>query len=214
METANVEVISREEVKELELDITNIQAQGKALQVSNQDEYQRGVELLSWIQKSIKKAEEKRKFFVSPLNDHVARINAFFKNFTQPLAEMREVIEPKMMAWRRAEDARIAAEEERIRKEQAAVQKKLEKEAKKNGGAVPEPLPVPTFMPQAKTVFADNGMATVKKNWTWKIKNRELIPNEYWILDEKKLNAAVRAGIRNIRGIEIYQEESLSVRGV
>lgn len=213
METDSVEVISREEVKELEVDITNIQAQGGALKVTCQGDYQKGVELLSWIQKSVKKAEEKRKFFVSPLNDHVARINAFFRNFTQPLTEMRGVIEPKMLSWRRAEDARIAAEEERIKKEQAAIQRKLEKDAKKNGDPVPQTLPVPTVAPQAKTVFAENGMATVKKNWAWRVKNEDIIPNEYWILDEKKINAAVRAGIRNIRGVEIYQEESLSVRG-
>src|SRR3990167_9571967 len=126
-----VEVVSREEVKELETDLVNIKGRSVALVVKNQETYNQGAELFNWCNLGIKKCEERRKFFVKPLNDHVSRINLFFKNFSTPLTELKDDIERKMLSWRRTEDERIRLEDERIRKDQEKLQKKLKKQAEK-----------------------------------------------------------------------------------
>src|SRR3990167_7144254 len=113
-----VEVISREEAKELETDLANIKGRSVALVVKNQETYGQGAELFNWCNLGLKKCEDRRKFFVKPLNDHVSRINLFFKNFSTPLTELKNSIESKMLKWRNAEDERIRLEEEQIRRDQ------------------------------------------------------------------------------------------------
>lgn len=193
MTTQEIEVISREQVRELETDISNLTAQVKGFQVLDEDSYSKAGELLSWIAVASKNCEEKRKFFVKPLNDHVSRINLLFKNYSEPLASLRQELEPKMLKYRQdIEEARRLEEAEQ---------------------KVDNPdLPVPAPVEQPKTTFNSIGAVSAKKVWTWKISDINKVPREHMILDEKKINALVRAGIRDIPGIEIYQQEKLAVR--
>jgi len=205
-------VITPEEKRELETDLSALISQGGALVVKDDESMQRGVELLSWQARALKKIEERRQFFVKPLNEHVSRINLFFKNFSVPLTNTRAVIEPKILNYRREKEEARRKEEMRIQREQNARQKELEKEAKKIGQVAPVPLPKSVILPQAQTTFSDSGSATAKKVWRFKVLKESDIPIKYFTLDEMKIRAAIREGIRNIQGLEIYQEESLAIK--
>lgn len=63
----------------------------------------------------------------------------------------------------------------------------------------------------AATVRTANGKATRKKVWEWTLVDRSKLPDEYLIVDEKKLNAVVKAGIRDIPGVKIEQVSKLAV---
>ena len=70
-------------------------------------------------------------------------------------------------------------------------------------------------MPKEKLkVTTDNGTVYERKYWTFKIVNFDKIPREYLMVDSKKVNAAIRAGIRNIDGLEIYQEVEIATRRI
>jgi hypothetical protein len=56
----------------------------------------------------------------------------------------------------------------------------------------------------------------VRKIWRFRIKNRDLIKDEFWIEDETKIGAIVSKlgpdAASIVGGIEVYQEEIESVR--
>ncbi|MDD5304787.1 MAG: hypothetical protein PHS14_16955 [Elusimicrobia bacterium] len=56
------------------------------------------------------------------------------------------------------------------------------------------------------------GSTTVKKVWTFKVLDLDAVPRAYLVLDESRVREAIRQGVREIAGLEIYQDESLSVR--
>jgi hypothetical protein len=62
-----------------------------------------------------------------------------------------------------------------------------------------------------------NGMKVDKlkgttKTWTFEYIDASLIPRDFLMPDEVKINQGIRAGIREIPGIKIYQKEGLSIR--
>ena len=61
---------------------------------------------------------------------------------------------------------------------------------------------------------AGGGVAAVQKVWAWEIEDKSLIPMEYWVLDEKKISAVVKAmkATTNIPGIKITETIKTSIR--
>lgn len=50
------------------------------------------------------------------------------------------------------------------------------------------------------------------KRWVFDITNVSQVPREYLMVDEVKIRKAVAAGVRLIPGVNIYQQESISIR--
>ncbi|HHW15742.1 MAG TPA: hypothetical protein GXX28_12560 [Firmicutes bacterium] len=157
--------------------------------------------------------EERRKFFVAPLNDQVKRINDLFRALAAPLDRVDQILRDKVLAYRREQERRRREEEERLRKLQEAEQKKLERKAEKKG-LEPPPPPAPVVVAgPARTVSADLGKATIRVVWDFEIVDQSQLPREYLIPDITKIRAAVKAGVREIPGVRIYQNERLAVSG-
>ena len=200
------EVATNDEVQTLKTDLSNIKGRAEAMVVKTDDDYSKASTVLKWIADTEKKCESRRKFFVDPLNEHVRRVNLFFKNFTEPLNEFRRKIEAKMLEYRAETERKRQEEEKRLMKQQEKVNKKLEAKGQ-------EPLPAVAIPQAPKTTFTgDGGTVTAKKVWAWQVVDEKKIPREWFSLDEKKVNAAVRGGLREIPGIKIFQKESLAVR--
>jgi len=74
---------------------------------------------------------------------------------------------------------------------------------------------VPVILPEQpqKTVQADTGSATIKKVWTFQVEDPALVPEQYKVVDERKIRAAVASGIREIPGVRIYLSPQVAVRG-
>lgn len=138
---------------------------------------------------------------------------------------------------RAQEAARLAAEAaakaERERLEREALLKEAEKaEAAGNAGvaegllgvaiakeeaaqtstAVASTLATQAAAPARTTVAETGASATVRKTWAFKVVDLGQVSRDWLMLDERKVREAIRAGEREIAGLEIYQEESLSVR--
>ena len=55
----------------------------------------------------IKAIEEKRTFFVKPLNDHIKRINAEFNSRKKIAEELKDIISGKILTYQEAEEKRL-----------------------------------------------------------------------------------------------------------
>ena len=206
------EIVPEKEVKEIQSQANKIVAAAQALAAADEAGMGEATALLGWIARAKKQVEEKRKFFVKPLNDQVKKINAMFKEYAAPLEQSDNLLRGKILTYRREQDRIRREEEERLRKLQEKEQKRLEKLAEKNGAPPPPPMPTPIIQEQAKTVHSDFGTVSAKKVWDFDVEDESKVPREFLMVNEKAIRAAVKAGVRNIPGVKIYQREELAVR--
>lgn len=73
--------------------------------------------------------------------------------------------------------------------------------------APPRPVPVPEA-----TTKASIGSATLQRRWTFEVLDQRAVPHDYLMVNEVAIRADIRAGIREIPGIRIYQEEIITGR--
>ena len=69
-----------------------------------------------------------------------------------------------------------------------------------------EPMDAP------KGIKTDFGTSSSKWVWRFKVTDSEQVPRQYLTVDEQAIRRAVAEGARSIAGVEIYEEEALSVR--
>ncbi len=128
-----------------------------------------------------------------------------------------------MKVTREIEAERVAKQRkiEAAQKEQAEEQEKREQErfeleslAEDAGVKVPEPepeLPTIDYDDQLADLKASK-LKSLRKEWTFSIIDKDNIPRQYLIPDEKAIKAAVKGGQREIAGIKIYEKESITLR--
>ena len=75
--------------------------------------------------------------------------------------------------------------------------------------STPKPIEQPNF-----TVKTEQGTAYTRKSWTFDENEIDLnlIPREYLKLDEVKVNGAIKAGMREIAGLKIFEKETIVTR--
>ena len=56
---------------------------------------------------------------------------------------------------------------------------------------------------------ADTKVKGILKRWTWELVDEEKVPKAFCTSDSKKINAAIKEGIRDIAGIRIFEESTV-----
>lgn len=146
--------------------------------------------LLTIAVKAEKEIEKRRKSIVDPINKQLKEINGFFKKYSEPLKSLIGYLKSEVLRYQQA--------------------KRLEesKEAREFADALGVEVEE-----TRESIKLEGAAGTVQSRlvWTFKIADKLKVPSEYLIVDEKKVREAIRNGIREIEGIEIYQEEKLAV---
>ena len=89
-----------------------------------------------------------------------------------------------------------------LAEKEEAKRNKIRESHKKKGHKVHAPA----------VVEADVGNSTVQKRWTFKVEDITKVPADYLIVDTAEVNNAIADGVREIKGLKIFQKETLSVR--
>lgn len=217
-------------------------AEALALEVDSDEQETAAVSMLGIGAAIEKAAEAKRDSLVRPFNDHVKEVNGFFRDVLAPFRAAREAVEPRVIAWRKkkarlkaeadaaAERERLKAaalEDEALRAEQAGETKvaaqlldqAVVSETTAKAAAVVAAAPI------RNTIVTPMGASTGQKRWTFKPIDLTQVPRDFLMLDDKAVNEWIReARLRGrlragetytdlIPGLEVYQDESLAVRG-
>jgi len=191
------QITIQEQTQELMTRAQLIVGQAKEMIIRDKDGLTTAVDFLGKIAIAKKEVDSRRRFFTDPLNQQIKTINDLFRSYGEPLAEADRIVRNKVLTYQ-AEEAKRAMEE----------QQKVSEEA----GTTKEFVPILVEEP-GKTVKANAGTATTRQVWTFRIVDPSLIPDEYKVIDEKKIAAVVKAGVRHIPGVEIYSTSSLVVTG-
>ncbi|GAJ14638.1 unnamed protein product, partial [marine sediment metagenome] len=82
----------------------------EAIEISDDEDMEIGVNLLGGIAIAKKRTEKQRRFFTEPLNQQVKKINELFHSFTDPLLKAERIIKQKVATYH-MEKERKAQEE-------------------------------------------------------------------------------------------------------
>ena len=191
-------------------EIQTIQSSGTALidmanahMVIDQSQADEANEILTKINFGLKQIEAKRTSFTAPLNQSLKEINASFKRMVDPLKYAKTELTARLMVWREKEQARIRAEREKAVREEERRQKIKDAHEAKGHKVKEEITPVAKPMP-----FSVNDTTKIRKDWKHEIENEALVPREYLMVNGPAITAAVRAGVRDIPGVKIFQKET------
>jgi hypothetical protein len=181
----------------------------------------------------LKHIEEVRRGQVDDLNAQVRHYNAAWKPLTDALAAFEKEGNRKLLAFKQAEREREAREaaaaeaalQEKARKEAEALAKleaaKTPKQKEKATAQVAaastelmEARLAPALAPPATSgnFRSESGLSASRWTWTFKVTKPEDVPRNYLVVDDKGIRAAIAAGVREIPGVHIFEEEGLSHR--
>ena len=207
-------------------------AKVNAINISTELQSKNANDLLTWLKQAYKTLELKRVDKTKPLNEYVKKVNSEFAEKMDPISKAIDILNGKMRDWllllrRKAQeeaDRKAKIEQERLDKE---AKDKASKEADLLEEEPPTVVPTSTVVvkaPEVKnaTVTSSLGKTFLKETFAWKTVDASKIPDEYWLLDEKKINALVKAHTRTekgvkindlkIEGIEVYLEANVASR--
>ena len=61
-------------------------------------------------------------------------------------------------------------------------------------------------------VEVERGVSKTQKRWTFEVVDINKVPAEFLVVDTSEVNNAISDGVRTIKGLKIYQKETLVVR--
>ena len=188
-------------------EIAGVKRSAAALQIKDDDGAEAVTDDLT-IAKDLKKAlETLRKSYTVPLNDHVTNINVTFKAIMVPLTEADGLFRSKLLAWKQYQRGKAEKLEEIERQKVALAQA----EAEVTGAEPPVIEPV-KHEPVSGMTRAGLGTSNTQDVWKWELLNIDDVPREYLHLNSALITGVVKSGVREIKGIRIYNEPTISVR--
>jgi hypothetical protein len=154
--------------------------------------------------------ETKRKSLTKPLKDAAKKIEAQFKPTADLIEKADAMLRTKLLAYRQDEE-RKAEQARKALLDQAATATEA---GDTNAALVLSQQAMSVGTDLATTSQATDGSVQVKMLWTFEVEDQAAVPLEYHTLDTTKIRAAVRAGVREIPGVRIFQTEQVAVSAV
>lgn len=142
--------------------------------------------------KDIAEAEEKRKTAVIEQQEADKILNAFGIDDAQKKIEEEKQADAVRLS--QIEHDQIAAkfEQDKIDLELRAAQDKARIEIEARG---------------KEAALKAEKLKNTREVWKFEVTDMNLIPKDYWIINEKKIGEDVRGGIREIKGVRIFSED-------
>ena len=184
--------VPEKEVEQMRSSSSQLIGQAEGIVVSTETEAEQASLFMAKISQKIKELEDRRTSFTKPINEGLKAINSVYKEISEPLDKAKRIIGDKILAWRRLENEKIAKEEQRRLKIQEAHQ-----EAGHTVNAPVELARVPKKV----------GFAQTRKVWKWKLESFSQLADDYKMTNDVYINQKVREGVRQIKGLTIYEDE-------
>jgi hypothetical protein len=186
--------------------ITEMQAKADALTVNSNDSEQLAVESAAQAKRLLKALEDERKRLIKDPDQFVRGMNAFVRSFRQPLDSLVGTFRQKIGNFQYEKELERRKVAKKMEEESARMKAKLEAEAKEAGIEAPPIMPVPAPKPDSIARTESGATASIRTVWTGEIADPEAIPREYCSPDQRKINQAVKLGVRTIKGVHIYEK--------
>lgn len=178
-----------------------------AFVVASDDDEARGADLIHSAKVISAKVDDQRIGLTKSANEWVKSVNKIFKPMVERIDYAARQIREKCAAFHDQKQKTIELERQKAMIEFA---KNAEAAAAKG-----EELPVLAVPAQVeKSVATGNSGLSYVKDWDFEIVDTNAITRDYLIPDEKKIRAVVKAGVRNIPGVRVFEVTRTVSRGV
>lgn len=191
--------------------VANLLEKAIDLKVENDQQNEIAVSMGTTAKQLYKKVEAQKNELIKEPEEYVKGIRSFAKIFTEKLLQIESTLKQKITSYRVIQEQKRREASLEAKKETDRLQAKLTEEAAEKGIEAPKILD-PILPKEAPVIRTETGSASGRKTWTFELIDLSKVPEEYKILDEKKVRDAVRAGIRQIEGIRIYERETTTFR--
>lgn len=207
-------------------------------EIKTVEDLEKASDLLKFIKSTFKKAEEERKSITDPINASVKILNSKFKLITDPLSTAESNIKTKILIFeqerrRKAEEeAREQARLDAIAAAEAEARRKAEEESARlvEEGQLDifaDPVEVEVKIDEASLVIPEpvvnnapvrgayGSTTSIVKRWTYEVTDIAALAAfapELVSVVGSLINAKIRDGEREIPGLRIYQDETISSR--
>lgn len=220
----------------IEQDALSTEKKVASLVITNQETFNIGAESVALLRKMLSLAKEQHDIEKKPHLVKCQEVDAKYKPCTTKIEGLIASLDQKMGLYHQ----QVKALEEAQRKEALRLQMKADEDArkarekyeadlrkaaaeaaKKNEPMKPPPPPPPppapvvpvTPPPAPKAVETAFGNVSMRGTWTYEITDEKKVPREYLAVDEKKIGKVVKAGIREIPGVRIFEKFGSATRG-
>lgn len=198
------EVKKGSQVEAMWLDVNHYVQLAEKLTVQSEEQYTEATTMLLQVKAAEKRAEEEKNKVLKPLNEAVKAERARWKPIEVVFEKINAIIRPKMLHFVNERERKAKADLEKLNKQIASGQIKKEETIARKEEAIYSSVP-------ATTVHTGSGAATTRKVKKLVIVNRDLIPDEFWVVDEVKLREAVIKQEREVPGAKWEYENSLAI---
>jgi len=188
--------ISKKEIQVLEKQVSPLVKKANSYLINSVSAIEEASLFLRKVKDIENSIESKRLELTKPLNQSLKAINLMFKQLAIPLEQARGSLTMRILTWKMDEQSRLAREESRRR----AIQEAHEKA----GHEVKAPIVLER--PEARI-----GNTQTVKYWVYDVVDFSQLPDSYKIINPVAINSAIRNGLRDIKGLKVYQKERLSI---
>lgn len=189
----------------------DLEAAASGIKVTSDEDQAKATNLAGQIKKAIKAIEDARKVYVTPFNDHVKEVNGLAGEIRQPLERAEKTLKAGLSTYATEQELARRKAEEEARKAAEEQQRRLNDEAAAAGVVAPI-VPEVVQPDTTTTVRTAGGTSYMRTTWDFELKDMAMVPAEYLCLDEKKVRAAISAGVRSIPGLNILERHSVAIR--
>jgi hypothetical protein len=210
----------------LKAKITEVAQQCKGLVIIDEHSLNTGKELAIKAKKITTAIEDHRKEITKPFFEAKQNIDKVAKELTEGLNEATKVLRNQILTYEVEKERQRKEELKRIEEERRIIEEEMRKargdslanlhSISKNGDieiimSPPEVNGI-TELKQQEIELAQQKSKDIRLYWTFALTDINQVPVDYLILNDKKVKDAIAAGVREIPGIKIFQEERLSIK--
>jgi hypothetical protein len=174
--------------------ISKLSLIAKNMSVETQEECSVALDVTSDVRTLNKTLEDLRKKAIEPYRKSVQMINDASKGLQEILNIAENEIKIKIAIFQKAEEAKMAAAQESVKE-------------------LSEKLGIDILIPdEARLMQSSKASSYYKEVTTFEIVDVKLIPDIYWVVDEKLIQRHIDLGMQDIPGVRIVKDKKFVVR--
>ncbi len=198
----------------------------KSIVVTDQTSMRSAVDACAQIKGLIKRVEEVRVGIVSEPNEFVKTINARAREVSNPLMSIETHLKRLLGVYAAKVEQEQREERNRLEEERRRAQEQKDAELVAVGALAPdmhtefaekarierEASEQSAELARKEKALENERVPGVTKRWVFEVLDKAKVPMEFLYVDRVTVNDAIRFGKRDIPGLRVFQEESVSVR--
>lgn len=190
--------------------IKELKAEVEKYKIESDDDAAALTALLGTVATFRSNVEDTRKAEIKEADTYVRGVNSFVKSFRDDLDAITRNGKQKIGQFSYQKELERREEQKKLELARVEEQRRLDAMAKEKDVA---PVVVPKMVAPVKTapIRTETGKSATAFEWTWKLTNLSELPREYMRENPAALDQAVKAGIRKIPGVTIYEKPKVRI---